>query len=609
MPRALIRRTGSLRSGGMALLVGLLVAGWTGVADSPLADALARGDTATARQLLEQGVDVNEAQPDGMTALHWAVLRNDGELTDLLLARGADVGAVTRIGDYTPLHVAVEAGAAEAATRLLEAGAAVGGETGTGASPLHLAALSGDPEAVRLLLAHGAQVDARERNWGQTPLMVAASLNRTEAIRALVAAGADLSLRAQVVDLVARDMEDRRARERRDSVLAEFRDQHDSGAGEWRPTPEQVQAAVKAAREVELSAQDGLPGDPDSWAAAAREREGDDPRVGFTALVGTQGGMSALLLAVREGHRAAVDLLLDAGADIDLPNAGDGTTPILLAALNGHFDLVMHLLDRGADPNLSSVAGATPLYAVLNKEWAPRSRYPQPTYHQQQAATYLEVMEALLEAGAEPDVRLEHQLWYTTYNSDYLGVNRTGATPFWRAAYATDVDAMRLLLAYGADPTIPTARPPERRRGGYGAEGPDEDPSGLDPIPEGGPGVYPIHAAAGVGYGLNFAANDHRHVPGGWMRAMRFLVEELGADVNQRDHMGYTPLHHAASRGDNEMIHYLVGLGADVTALARTGQTTADMANGPVQRVPPFVSTVALLESLGSANNHNCLSC
>ena len=93
------------------------------------------------------------------------------------------------------------------------------------------------------------------------------------------------------------------------------------------------------------------------------------------------------------------------------------------------------------------------------------------------------------------------------------------------------------------------------------------------------------------------------------MRAMRMLVEELDADVNQRDHNGYTPLHHAASRGDNEMIHYLVERGADVTAIARTGQTTADMANGPVQRVPPYVSTIRLLEGLGSANNNNCLSC
>jgi hypothetical protein len=172
---------------------------------------------------------------------------------------------------------------------------------------------------------------------------------------------------------------------------------------------------------------------------------------------------------------------------------------------------------------------------------------------------------------------------------------------------------MKLLLAHGADPNVPTLRPPERRRRADPDEdeedGPKEDASGLAPVPFGGPGVWPIHAAAGVGYGEGYAANAHRHVPDGWMPALRFLVEELGADVNARDFNGYTPLHHAAARGDDEMILYLVEKGADVMAVSRKGQTTADMANGPVQRVQPFPATVALLEKLGSKNNHKCLSC
>jgi ankyrin repeat protein len=93
------------------------------------------------------------------------------------------------------------------------------------------------------------------------------------------------------------------------------------------------------------------------------------------------------------------------------------------------------------------------------------------------------------------------------------------------------------------------------------------------------------------------------------MPAVRFLVEEMGADVNARDANGYTALHHAASRGDVEMILYLVEHGADVTVVSRKGETAADMANGPVQRVRPFPEAVALLEELGSLNNHNCVSC
>jgi len=129
------------------------------------------------------------------------------------------------------------------------------------------------------------------------------------------------------------------------------------------------------------------------------------------------------------------------------------------------------------------------------------------------------------------------------------------------------------------------------------------------PVPHGGPGAFAIHAAAGVEYGEGFAGNAHRHAPDAWLTVVKYLVEELGADVNARDNDGYTPLHHAAARGDNEMIMYLISKGADVTAVARSGQTTADMANGPVQRVSPFPATVALLEKLGSKNSHKCVTC
>jgi len=128
-------------------------------------------------------------------------------------------------------------------------------------------------------------------------------------------------------------------------------------------------------------------------------------------------------------------------------------------------------------------------------------------------------------------------------------------------------------------------------------------------LPLGGPGVYPIHAATGVGYGEGFAGNAHRHVPDGWLPATTYLLDELGADVNARDLNAYTPLHHAPARGDNEMIRYLVDHGAEVMVVSRRGQTVADMANGPVQRIQPFPETLGLLESLGAVNHHHCVSC
>jgi ankyrin repeat protein len=347
-----------------------------------------------------------------------------------------------------------------------------------------------------------------------------------------------------------------------------------------------------------------------------------------------KGGMTALHHAARQGYVKSATALLDAGADINKKSA-DGNTPLLVALINGQFDVAMLLVEKGANANVSSDAlGITPLWATINTRWQPRTRFPQPQEMELQKATYLDVMKALLEAGADPDARIRVHPWYMVYTGCGNGncglTNTIGSTAFWRAAYGTDVDAMKLLVKYGADPNIPTLAPAGRGgggggrgggRGGGGGGGPNPtgeapapatprlDPSGLPTVPAGGPGVYPLHAAAGVEYGEGFAGNAHRHAPEGWLPAVKYLVEELGADVNMRDNDGYTALHHAAARGDNEMILYLVSKGADVKAVSRNGRTTADMANGPVSRISPFPETIALLVKLGAVNNNRCQSC
>ena len=559
--------------------------------DTRVAEAAMRDDAAAVKALVARRADVNGAQGDGMTALHWAAERGDRDLTAVLLKAGASPAAATRIGRHTPLHVAAKAGYHEVVKLLVDAGADVKARTTTGAVPLHFAAASGSVEAVTMLVDRGADVNGREPQWGQTPLMFAAALGRTAVVKTLLARGADIGATAKVVDISARNKSDSAESRARNARVAA------------------VQRDLAAAKAASAGASAGAPAARPARPRAAAQDAGNEPEpLGYADLVGAQGGLTALLLAVREGLQETAFALLDGGANVNQVSGSDRTSPLLMAAINGHFDLAAELLARGADVNLASDAGATPLYGVLNMQWAPKARHPQPAHYMQQKIGYLELAEALLKAGADPNARLHKSLWYTTYNRDLLSVDRTGSTPFWWAAYTLDVPAMKLLLAYGADPSLCTAKVPERyEEGGPEPNGPDR--SGLPPIPWYGPAVAPIHAASGVGYGLGFAGNTHRHVPDGWLPAVKFLVEELGADVNARDHNGYTPLHHAASRGDNELIKYLVSKGADVKAISRSGQTTVDLANGPVQRVQPFPETIALLESLGAKNNHRCVSC
>jgi ankyrin repeat protein len=561
------------------------------------------------RTLIEQGEDVNAAQGDGMTGLHWAAERADVAMLELLLEAGADVASGTRIGRYTPLHLASRRGDGQAVRLLLEAGSEVGAmTTNSGAMPLHIAAAApGGEDAVAALLDYGAEVDAREGAAGQTPLMFAAAYDRVASIEVLLRAGADPSISTEAVDVLGRLWADRAANERFDEVIAAFRDA-DGGSDDWAPTPTQVQAAVAAQREVLRAQRDVVITDKDELAerttVAQLGNAVETTRLPIReSLVRKTGGLTPLLHAAREGHLGAARALIQGGAEVDQVSPADATSPLLMAALNGHFDLAMVLLERGANPNLvASTDGSNPLFAVLQTQWAPKSNYPQPRAQDQQQTAYLELLSALLEAGADPNVPLKTHLWYWEYGFTRIGIDIKGATPFWRATFAQDLDAMRLLVAYGSDPHAPTTLPEVGLREARQQDGRIAQDSGLRPVPEGAPNAYPIHAAAGGGY-LGLGAFSIRSVPNGFLPAVRYLVEEHGADLNVRDWWGYAPLHYAASRGDNELIRYMVEEGADVNAITRLGQSTADMARGGragyFQRVA-FPETVELLQSLGS---------
>jgi uncharacterized protein len=547
--------------------------------DAPVADAAARGEKATVAALLKRAADVNAAQGDGMTALHWAATNNDAELARMLLHAGANTKAATRLGGYTPLLLAARYGSGAVMAPLIERGADVNARTANGTTSLMLAAASGDVGAVEALLAHQADVNATESTRGLTAAMFAAASNRAPVIAVLARHGADLAATTKLLDLETLDR----------SAFA--------GVLFGNPSPPKTPGG--AAGQVEQGGRAAPP-------AATPRRAGVDRDYQGNELVRAHGGMTPLLFAVRQGFTETAVALLAAGADVNQPKAGDETSPLLEATINGHFDLAKLLLDRGADPNLAAINGAAPLYAAINLQWAPRAGRPQPRAHLNQTLTYLDLMQILIDKGADPNARLKTRVWYS---GGLSGVDEIGATPFWRAAYASDVAAMRLLVAAGADPHLGTIKGAGRPRNEDGEARTYVEVAGVPPVPVGGPAVPPLVAAAGVGYGEGFAANTHHYAPAGMMVAVKYLVEELHADINAVDHEGNTALHNAAARGDVEMINYLVAKGANVTVVNREGKTTADMANGPVQRIQPFPEALALLEKLGAKNNHKCVSC
>ena len=524
-------------------------------------------DREAVRTLLKKGLDVNEAQGDGTTALHWAAIKGDAEMAQMLIYAGANVRATTRLGAYTPLYLAAKGGYSAVVAALLAAGADAKAVTSNGTTPLMIAAAAGDTRSITSLIENGADINAKDGAKGETPLIFAAGFNRTDAVKLLLAKGADHRATTKVVDLFALTAPEEEAMQR------------GAGGNAARPA---------AARPADI-------------AGATRGYR-------YNELISSQGGLSALLFAARQGYTDTAKALLDGGADINQLNAGDQTSPLLMSIINGHFDLSMMLLERGASPNAPAFNGVAPLFAVLNIQWAPKSLYPSPKAYQQQKTTYLELMQALISKGADVNARVGRKVWYQAYNSDYAGFDEAGATPFFRAAYASDVAAMKLLVSNGADPNVGTMKPAGRPFTGEGIRQ-VQDLSGVPPIPYGGPAILPLHAATGVGYGEGFAANSHRYAPTGFMPAIKYLVEEMGADVNATDHEGNTPAHLCASRGDNDCLNYLISKGADIKRVNREGNTTVDMANGPVQRTQPYPETIKLLEGLGVKNNHRCITC
>ena len=482
---------------------------------------------------------------------------------------------------------------------------------------------------VKVLLDRGADANARESEWGQTPLMFAAAQNRAAAIAVLLARGADAGITTKTIDIAHQLAMDRAATERQRKILEA------SVPKGQQPTPSQVRSAVHAARELYASgkvppAEKKEPADPNAPSAA----NNFDPEE-INPPVASKGGLTALLHAARQGNLDAARALLDGGAALNQVGAGDATSPLLMAVINGQFDMAMFLIERGAEPeprglgqwrhaalgrDQHAVAAEDALPAAAADGEAednlPRCRGGAAQGRgEPERPPHLTSVVPGLQRLRQPELR----------SGGHLGIDgRSGArrtrpistrcacsppTAPIRTSRRSPRSRRFAAARLRARPRAPRPRFPApaarwprcRRRHSSGSRRPRCRTAG----PARGRSTRPPASSTGEG----FAGNAHRHAPDAWLASVKYLVEELGADVNARDNDGYTPLHHAAARGDNDLIMYLVSKGADVTAVARSGQTTADMANGPVQRVSPIPATVALLEKLGSKNSHRCVTC
>ncbi len=553
-------------------------------ADTRLADAAMNGDRAAVASLLPQKVDVNAAQGDGTTALHWAAYRDDLEMVKMLLAAGANAKAATREGSITPLFMACQNGDAAIIEALLKAGADANAPKSNGTTPLMIAAESGSAAAVRVLVEHGANVGSKESVHGQTALMFAAAEGREAVIKFLLAHGADANVATSFHKL-------EHVRYDQDGNIVE--DRPKAGAAATGPDAENLEAfAHSIGLESAVYAAD----------AAAAEHQALDlfaHTIGFKAAVfdvdnarkkgpragdisnrpprkigpDFMGGMSALLYASREGHLAAVQALVEGGANVNQVSEGEKMSPLVEAIINGHLDIAKYLLDRGADPKLATEAGLTALYAAEDVQWAPKAWFPQPSVDQEKTG-YLGLMKELIEKGADVNAQIGEKLWFRAFTNDYTWVDTAGATAFWRAAQSSDLPAMKLLVEHGADPKLANKA-----------------------------GETPLLAASGIGWAWNWS----QRAPYPIVDAVKFCVEH-GNDVNAADSRGYTALHGAGFLGDNDTVSYLVSQGAKVDAKSKAGDSPADMANGPTRFGQPHAETVALLEKLGSPNSHNCRS-
>jgi ankyrin repeat protein len=467
------------------------------------------------------------------------------------------------------LPVAVEAGDRKAALALIATGADVDQRSADGTTALHWAAYHTDRELVRILLDHGADPTVRN-DYGVTPIAAAAIEGDSGIIEDLLDAGADVESPNPEGQTVL--MAVARTGHVDTAALLLDRGADVNATEQWGGQSALMWAAAQKQPEmIRLLLKHGAAVDARGRARDWARRVTAEPRIKILHT----GGFTPLLYAAREGCVACVEALVAGGADIDLSDPY-GITPLNLALLNRNFDTAARLVELGADVNQWDWWGRSPLFLAIDLNRVPNSsRGDLPSLDE---ATGLDVAKMLLERGANVNMRLKQQPPLRNPPNDRGSLDggpdafviAIGATALHSAAKAGDNDAVRLLLQYHADVTLPNVF-----------------------------GVTPMLAAAGVGH--RYAVLRETPIRGAYktgkdaVETMKLLLA-AGApldDVATGRLAGLTAAHGAAQEGWSEVITFLHEHDSKLDTKNAKGETPRDLAAAGMH-----AETAALIDKL-----------
>ena len=399
-----------------------------------------------------------------------------------------------------------------------------------GTTALMWAARYDDLEQADLLIRAGARVSSSNRD-GATALQLAAINGSAQMIDKLIKAGADPNAALSTTGDTALMLAARTGKTAAIDALLESGADVNARESWGGTTPLMWAVSERHPDAVKLLLEHGADVHARSNYVAAANGRGFEGRTPVAA-AGTQkveefasGWLTPLMFAAREGDLASARMLVAAGADVNAA-AGDGKDALGLAVFNGNYDVASFLVDSRADLNRADAQGFTPLFWAVDR----RNMETAPNFPWMVTADPLPLIRKLLDAGANPNALVNN----TPRARMRAGSPRiVFATALMRAAFSADLELCKLLLAHRADPSIKSSD-----------------------------GETMVEAAAGLGFIQGYSKGK---TPAERLEVVKLFVG-LGADVNDADDYGITPLMVAANMGDTKIIQYLVDVGADLGA-------------------------------------------